>query len=296
MRHIDRIYSAPQKHWVGDGFQVSPLFNHMMNDKFTSPFLMLDYAMPKHFDAYRYDEHPRGVGQHPHAGFETVTLALQGEVEHHDTTGGGGIIGTGDVQWMTAGNGLVHEEYHSKRFAQTGGMFEMLQLWVNLPAKDKNTQPGYQAISKDEIPVVELPDSAGTMRIIAGNYDGTQGPAHTFTELNLWEISVKAGKNVSLSVPANHNLLLVVLRSDDSKINDQAVQSTELVSFKMEDGAISIQGGTTDSRFMLMSGVPIHEPIAAYGPFVMNTREEIMQKMADYQAGKFDDVRPKVEA
>ncbi|MGR6980514.1 pirin family protein [Testudinibacter sp. P27/CKL/0425] len=210
MSTINTIYSAPSKHWVGDGFYVSPLFSHMANDKFTSPFLMLDYAMPQKFAPN--EANPRGVGAHPHAGFETVTIALQGEVEHRDSTGNGGVIGTGDVQWMTAGRGIVHQEFHSERFSREGGMFEMLQFWVNLPAKDKNTPAAYQSITAASIPVITLADNAGQVRIIAGDYQGQKGAARTFTELNMWEIDLNADSQTALEVPANHNLMLVALR------------------------------------------------------------------------------------
>ena len=182
LRHIEKTYTAPARHWVGDGFHVSPLFNHMQGDKYTSPFLMLDYAMPQHF-APNEAQSPKGVGAHPHAGFETVTLALQGEVAHRDSTGNGGTIATGDVQWMTAGNGVVHEEFHSEAFSKAGGMFEMVQLWVNLPAAKKNTAPAYQSLKAADIPVVSRGD--GSVRLIAGHLDGTNGAAHTHSELNM---------------------------------------------------------------------------------------------------------------
>ncbi|KAE9528321.1 pirin family protein [Testudinibacter aquarius] len=290
MRTINKIYSAPSKHWVGDGFYVSPLFSHMADDKFTSPFLMLDYAMPQRFAPN--EANPRGVGSHPHAGFETVTIALQGEVEHRDSAGNGGVIGTGDVQWMTAGRGIVHQEFHSERFSREGGVFEMVQLWVNLPAKDKNAAAGYQSIPAAKIPVCELADSestksAGSLRVIAGNYDGNKGAAHTFTELNMWEIDLNPNGKTVLTIPAEHNLMLVALRGNALINNDKVARPTELVTFKQEAGEISLQAGDEAVKLLLLSGVPIDEPIAAHGPFVMNTRAELVEKFNAFNRGEF---------
>lgn len=285
MRTINQIYSAPRKHWVGDGFYVSPLFSHMANDKFTSPFLMLDYAMPQKFAPNEAD--PRGVGAHPHAGFETVTVALQGEVEHRDSTGNGGVIGTGDVQWMTAGRGIVHQEFHSERFSREGGMFEMLQFWVNLPAKDKNTPAAYQALTAADIPVVELADNAGKVRIIAGDFNSNKGAARTFTELNMWEIDLNANGKAEFNLPASHNLMLVALRGNLLINGEKVARPTELVTFNMEGGAIELQAGDEAVKLVLLSGVPIDEPIAAHGPFVMNSREELIEKFNAFNRGEF---------
>ena len=191
MRNVKQIYRANSQHWVGDGFLVQPLFSHMGDDRGTNPFLMLDYAAPYEFSPNEARS-PRGVGQHPHKGFETVTIAYHGEVAHRDSSGGGGIIYEGDVQWMTAGSGIIHEEFHSENFSKQGGLFEMVQLWVNLPAKDKNTPPRYQHLAKAGIPVVELPDEAGCLRLIAGEYKGVKGAADTFTEMNVWDIVLNA--------------------------------------------------------------------------------------------------------
>ncbi|MGR3807164.1 hypothetical protein SAMN05660772_00367 [Pasteurella testudinis DSM 23072] len=288
MRSIDKIYSAPRKHWVGDGFYVSPLFSHMANDKFTSPFLMLDYAMPQHFAPNEAD--PRGVGSHPHAGFETVTIALQGEVEHRDSAGNGGVIGTGDVQWMTAGRGIVHQEFHSERFSREGGMFEMVQLWVNLPAKDKNSAAGYQSLPAAVIPRCELADNAGSVRVIAGDYDGCKGAARTFSELNMWEIDLNPQGKTTLDIPPPHNLMLVALRGN-ALINDEKVaRPTELVTFKQEGGEITLAADDEGVKLLLLSGVPIDEPIAAHGPFVMNTRAELVEKFNAFNRGEFGDL------
>ncbi|HDR1345749.1 TPA: pirin family protein [Pasteurella multocida] len=288
MRTINQIYSAPRKHWVGDGFYVSPLFSHMANDKFTSPFLMLDYAMPQKFAPNEAD--PRGVGAHPHAGFETVTIALQGEVEHRDSTGNGGVIGTGDVQWMTAGRGIVHQEFHSERFSREGGMFEMLQFWVNLPAKDKNTPAAYQALATADIPVVDLADNAGKVRVIAGDFNSNKGAARTFTELNMWEIDLNTNGKAEFNLPASHNLMLVALRGNLLINGEKVARPTELVTFNMEGGAIELQAGDEAVKLVLLSGVPIDEPIAAHGPFVMNSREELIEKFNAFNRGEFGDL------
>lgn len=284
IRNIRTIHSAPTRHWVGDGFYVSPLFNHMQGDKYTTPFLMLDYAMPQYF-APNEAKTPKGVGAHPHAGFETVTIALQGEVAHRDSNGGGGIIGAGDVQWMTAGNGIVHEEFHSEAFSQRGGTFEMVQLWVNLPAAKKNTAPAYQGIKAADIPVVQR--DGGNVRIIAGELDGIHGAAHTHSELNVWEIDLAAGGSIRLPVPDTHNLLLVALRGETMVNDHDTLRASELATFAEDGGEIRLSAGAETSKLLLLSGVPIDEPIAAYGPFVMNTREEILEKIHDFNAGKF---------
>lgn len=198
MKQVAKVYAAPSKHWVGDGFHVHGMFNYQETHKNLDPFLLMDYASPEHFPANPREAH-RGVGEHPHRGFETVTIAYQGEVEHQDSAGGGGIIGTGDVQWMTAGSGLMHEEFHSEQFSKTGGMFEMVQLWVNLPAKDKMTAPKYQAITHADIPELTLGD-AGTAKLIAGKLDGVIGAASTFSPINMWDVRLNQGGEHSLSL------------------------------------------------------------------------------------------------
>ncbi len=198
MKKILGIYSSPKQHWVGDGFPVRTLFSYDSLGKHTSPFLMLDYAGPADFTP---TQRPRGVGQHPHRGFETVTIVYQGELEHRDSTGSGGRIGPGDVQWMTAASGILHEEFHSDEFTRSGGTLEMVQLWVNLPAKDKLAEPGYQTLLDRDIPLVRLPDAAGSLRLIAGEYAGHKGPARTFTPMDVWDIRLNAGKSVALNLP-----------------------------------------------------------------------------------------------
>lgn len=283
MRTIKHIYQAPRKHWVGDGFHVSPLFSHMGEDKLTSPFLMLDYAMPMEFAPN--SGAPRGVGSHPHAGFETVTVALQGEISHRDSSGGGGTIRMGDVQWMTAGHGIVHEEFHSEAFSRRGGMLEMLQFWVNLPRAFKNVPPAYQAIAAKDIPHVRRQDA--DVSVIAGRLGDTVGPAHTYSELNLWLIDIDADGQTEFDIPAAHNLLLVVLSGDILINGTRRAQPTELVSFADEAGLIRLQSEGKAAKLALISGLPIDEPVVGYGPFVMNTREEIVEKINAFKQGAF---------
>ena len=285
MRTIRKIYNAPAKHWVGNGFYVSPLFSHMGEDKQTSPFLMFDYAMPYTFAPNSGT--PRGVGAHPHSGFETVTIAYQGEVAHRDSTGSGGVIGEGDVQWMTAGAGIVHEEFHAESFGKRGGEFEMAQLWVNLPAKDKKTPARYQHLAKDNITVVPLADDAGHARIIAGRFGNTDGAAETFTELNVWDIVLNGGASADLDVPAGHNLMLVVLRGEVRINGGQSVQASQMATFERESGSVKVEAVGGEAKILLLSGVPIDEPVVGYGPFVMNTEAEIAEVMNEFRSGKF---------
>ncbi|WP_281785396.1 pirin family protein [Uruburuella suis] len=285
MRTIRKIYNAPAKHWVGNGFYVSPLFSHMGEDKQTSPFLMFDYAMPHTFAPN--NGAPRGVGAHPHSGFETVTIAYQGEVAHRDSTGSGGVIGEGDVQWMTAGAGIVHEEFHAESFGKRGGEFEMAQLWVNLPAKDKKTPARYQHLAKDNITVVPLADDAGHARIIAGRFGNTDGAAETFTELNVWDIVLNSGAGADLDVPASHNLMLVVLRGEVRINGGQSVQASQMATFERESGNVKVEAVGGEAKILLLSGVPIDEPVVGYGPFVMNTEAEIAEVMNEFRSGKF---------
>ena len=285
MRTIRKIYNAPAKHWVGNGFYVSPLFSHMGEDKQTSPFLMFDYAMPHTFAPKKGA--PRGVGAHPHSGFETVTIAYQGEVAHRDSTGSGGVIGEGDVQWMTAGAGIVHEEFHAESFGKRGGEFEMAQLWVNLPAKDKKTPARYQHLAKDNITVVPLADDAGHARIIAGRFGNTDGAAETFTELNVWDIVLNGGASADLDVPAGHNLMLVVLRGEVRINGGQSVQASQMATFERESGNVKVEAVGGEAKILLLSGVPIDEPVVGYGPFVMNTEAEIAEVMNEFRSGKF---------
>lgn len=289
MRNVKQIYRATSQHWVGDGFLVQPLFSHMGDDRGTNPFLMLDYAAPYEFSPNEARS-PRGVGQHPHKGFETVTIAYHGEVAHRDSSGGGGIIYEGDVQWMTAGSGIIHEEFHSENFSKQGGLFEMVQLWVNLPAKDKNTPPRYQHLAKAGIPVVELPDEAGRLRLIAGEYKGVKGAADTFTEMNVWDIVLNAGKKAVLEIPEAHNLSMVVLRGNVTLNGKEQAGAEQLVGFEKSGGNVHIEAGSEEVKILLLSGVPIDEPVVGYGPFVMNTAEEIRQAISDFKSGKFGSI------
>lgn len=289
MRNVKQIYRANSQHWVGDGFLVQPLFSHMADDRGTNPFLMLDYAAPYEFSPNEARS-PRGVGQHPHKGFETVTIAYHGEVAHRDSSGGGGIIYEGDVQWMTAGSGIIHEEFHSENFSKQGGLFEMVQLWVNLPAKDKNTPPRYQHLAKTGIPVIEFPDEAGCLRLIAGEYKGVKGAADTFTEMNVWDIVLNAGKKAVLEIPEAHNLSMVVLRGNVTLNGKEQAGAGQLVGFEKSGGNVHIEAGSEEVKILLLSGVPIDEPVVGYGPFVMNTAEEIRQAISDFKSGKFGSI------
>ncbi|MGT3211287.1 pirin family protein [Yersinia enterocolitica] len=283
MKKVQGIYRAPRQHWVGDGFPVRSLFSYQSHGKQLSPFLLLDYAGPMDFTP---TQHRRGVGQHPHRGFETVTIVYDGEVEHRDSTGKGGIIGPGDVQWMTAGGGILHEEFHSDAFAKRGGAFEMVQLWVNLPAKDKMTAPGYQAIRSETIPQVALSEGAGSLRVIAGNYSGENGPANTFSPLNVWDIRLNQGKSAEFSLPDGWNTALIVLRGTVQVNGDAIAHDAEMVLLDSTGSNVTIEANN-DAVLLLLSGEPIDEPIIGYGPFVMNTQEQIAEAIADFNSGRF---------
>lgn len=288
MRKVLGLYSAPRPHWVGDGFPVRSLFSHQSHGQHVSPFLLLDYAGPTNFEP---TTHRRGVGEHPHRGFETVTIVYEGEVEHRDSTGAGGTIGRGDVQWMTAGSGILHEEYHSPAFAAKGGNFEMVQLWVNLPAKDKMSEPGYQTLLDKDIPTVGLPEGAGTVRIIAGSYDGHEGPARTFTPIDIWDVRLKPGKTGTFTLPEGHTLAVVVLAGTVELNGAKFAREAEMVLLDRTGGEITVEADS-DAKLLILSGGPIDEPIAAHGPFVMNTGGEIRQAMLDFQSGKFGTMAP----
>lgn len=286
MKNIAHIYPAPSKHWVGDGFFVSSMFSYNQKGINLDPFLLMDYASPQQFPP-NFNQNLRGVGEHPHRGFETVTIAYQGEVEHKDSHGGGGVIGTGDVQWMTAGSGLMHQEYHSQNFSKIGGVFEMVQLWVNLHAKDKMTVPKYQAIKSKDIPVVDL--SGGMARIIAGQFGDVQGKASTFSPINLWDIRLNAGADDTFSVPHSHNLLILILDGTVLVNDDKIAHQNELITFEKGGDSIKLTANT-DSKILLLSGEPLNEPVVGYGPFVMNTMNEINQAIYDVKTGKFGEI------
>ena len=287
MKKINGVYRNQQMHWVGDGFPVKNLFSYDRLGQAISPFLLLDYAAPYHFDPTTAQ---RGVGSHPHRGFETVTIAYQGEVTHKDSHGGGGTIKTGDVQWMTAGAGLVHEEFHSPTFAETGGLFEMVQLWGNLPAADKMTAPKYQAIEAEAIPVIQFDDGAGHIRVIAGQFAEQIGPASTFSPVNVWDGALKAGHAQYIHVPVDHNTLVVVLEGEMLLNGSQKVADYSIVLFA-NDGEAEIQlEATTDAKFLVLTGKPLNEPIQGHGPFVMNSKNEIIQAFSDFNSGKFGEI------
>ncbi len=269
-------------HWVGDGFPVRSMFSYDEDGAAVSPFLLLDYAGPAEFLP---TEARRGVGEHPHRGFETVTLIYSGEVEHRDSAGHHGKIGPGDVQWMTAASGVVHEEMHGRGFSQQGGMLEMVQLWVNLPAKFKMSAPGYQDILNGQIPNLPLANNAGTLRVIAGEFSGTKGPARTFTPINLWDLRLKAGGEAKIRLPKDHAVELLVLRGSVILNDGETAEPAELAFFDRAGEEIRLRA-REDSTVLVMSGEPIEEPIAGYGPFVMNSREEILKAMEDYKHGR----------
>ena len=274
------IHNAGSNHWVGDGFPVRNLFPS--NGVEVSPFLMLDYAGPLRFEP---SKKRRGVGEHPHRGFETVTIAYQGSVGHRDSAGNSGVIYPGDVQWMTAASGVVHEELHEAEFTKSGGVFEMVQLWVNLPKAQKMSKPGYQAITKEQIPVIEL-EGGGHARVIAGELLGKRGPASTFTPVNLFDVILKAGERLELPLPEGHNAA-VVLRKGEVLLNgtDWLRGEAQIAPLSETGNAVTLEA-KTETQLLILSGEPIHEPVASYGPFVMNTREELGQAVEDYRAGR----------
>jgi redox-sensitive bicupin YhaK (pirin superfamily) len=280
-KRVLSIEQAPPRHWVGDGFPVRSMFSYDSAPSL-SPFLLLDYAAPAEFSPSPV---PRGVGEHPHRGFETVTIVYQGEVEHRDSAGNKGRIGPGDVQWMTAGAGIVHEEMHGKEFTEKGGTMEMVQLWVNLPARLKKTQPGYQDIVDRRTPVVSLAGGAGTVRVIAGEFEKAKGPARTSTPIDLWDMRIQAKKAANLHVPAGQSTALLFLRGGGRVNGGTSVDEGELVVLERDGESLSIEAGS-DSTILLLSGQPIDEPVVGYGPFVMNTEAEIRRAIEDYRRGR----------
>jgi quercetin 2,3-dioxygenase len=283
MKKILGVYSAPRPHWVGDGFPVRSLFSYDEHAQALSPFLLLDYAGPMSFAP---GSHPRGVGQHPHRGFETVTIVYAGEVAHRDSTGGGGTIGPGDVQWMTAGAGILHEEFHSPSFTRNGGVLEMVQLWVNLPAKDKMSAARYQSLLAQTIPSIELPEGAGQLRVIAGEYHGQRGPARTFTPLDVWDLRLKQGHATGFVMAPGRTLALVVLRGRVLVNGVELAQESQLLIFDRAGSEVSIEA-QSDATALLLGGEPIEEPLVGHGPFVMNSAQEIRQAISDFSSGRF---------
>ncbi len=283
MKQLAFIKRSNGRHWVGDGFPVRGIFSYSDIAEEMSPFLLMDYAGPADFPA---TTRKLGVGQHPHRGFETVTIVYEGGVSHRDSSGGGGSIGPGDVQWMTAASGLIHEEYHSPEFTEKGGVFEMVQLWVNLPAKDKMAAPGYQGITTDQIQEVELPSGAGKVRVIAGQYGDAQGPAQTFTPMNVWDLRLKAGHRVAFDLPEGHTTALFVLHGAIRLDNSHNVRDAELAVMERTGSRLEFEV-SEDTTLLLLNGKPLGEPIVGHGPFVMNSQAEIIQAINDFNSGRF---------
>ena len=276
-------HGAERGHWVGDGFPVRTLFSYHALQRQISPFLLLDYGGPHYFAPAT---HKRGVGQHPHRGFETVTIVYDGQLEHRDSAGNGGTIGPGDVQWMTAGAGIVHEEYHAPGFTRTGGPMSFAQLWVNLPARDKMVPPAYQGIVASDIPVVTLMDDSGSARVIAGELLGATGPARTFTPVNVWDLRLSDTARLTLDLPEGHTAILAVLSGHITLDGGQGVGAAEIVLLSREGSAIGIAADGA-AKVLVLTGEPIDEPLIGNGPFVMNTEAEIVQAYKDFSEGRF---------
>jgi len=281
-KKLTGVHGSGSTHWVGDGFPVRNLFPSNGLNGEVSPFLMLDYAGPRRFEPA---DRPRGVGEHPHRGFETVTIAYQGSVAHRDSAGNSGVIGPGDVQWMTAASGVVHEEMHEAEFTKKGGIFEMVQLWVNLPAKEKMSKPRYQGIESAQIPVVELGEGS-VARIIAGSWAEAKGAARTVTPVELFDLRLKAGAKVEIPVPEGHNAAVVLLRGGVTLNGEKTVKGeAQIATFTTRGGLIGVEA-LEDTTLLILGGEPINEPVASYGPFVMNPREQITQAIEDFNAGR----------
>jgi len=304
LKTVRRVLPSPTRHWVGDGFHVFPVFHNLAFTEELSPWLMFDYAAPKVFPP---SGKRRGVGQHPHRGFETITIAFQGAVEHGDSVGNRGVIGPGDIQWMTAARGIIHEEFHSTEFGKTGGNFEMAQLWLNLPAKHKMDPPRYQPILEKEIPVVALtrcaaddggvedkaePSSScgaggdGSVKVIAGAFGATKGAAHTFSPVELWDVTLQVPQvDFEFEFPVGHNVVVFVRRGG-IVVQGQTVGAQGVALMHREGTTLRVSGLEAATQLLILGGEPLHEPIAAQGPFVMNTNAELRQAMVDYQTGK----------
>ena len=283
IKKVEKIVAPPPSHWVGDGFNVHGFFPHgPMTGERMSPFFLLDYNALVDFPPR---EQPFGVGPHPHRGFETVTIAYKGKVAHHDSRGGGGVIGEGDVQWMTAGSGLLHKEYHEEEYNKQGGPFQMVQLWVNLPAKDKMTTPKYQAITNAEMGRVAL-SRGGIVEIIAGEYGGVKGPATTFSPVHLFNLKPNAGEKIDLSFPAGYTTAILAIEGSATLNGREKLPTNQLALFERDGEDIDVEA-LEDSVLLVMSGEPLDEPVAQYGPFLMNTQIEIAEAIEDYRAGKF---------
>ncbi len=283
MKRILGVYSAPKPHWVGDGFPVRSMFSYNGQTQALSPFLLLDYAGPTRFAPAAKR---RGVGEHPHRGFETVTIVYEGEVEHRDSSGGGGKIGPGDVHWMTAASGILHDEFHSAEFTRSGGLLEMVQLWVNLPAEHKMSKPRYQTLLNANIPSVDLPKDAGRVRVIAGEYLGSRGPAQTFTALDVWDVRMHQGHAAEFAVAAGRTLALIVLHGTVLVNDSEIAREAQMVLLERAGHDVSVEANS-DAAFLVLSGEPIDEPVVGYGPFVMNSESEIREAIDDFNSGRF---------
>jgi redox-sensitive bicupin YhaK (pirin superfamily) len=283
-RTIERVFRGASNHWVGDGFHVSNYFpSATESQKRMSPFFLLDYQKP---EAFAPTTRRRGVGTHPHRGFETVTIAYQGSIAHRDSTGNGGVIGPGEVQWMTAGGGILHNEFHEEEFARTGGILHMIQIWVNLPRNHKLTAPKYQALTERSIKAVPLADGRGVVRVISGIYEDSRGPAETFSPAHMLDLRLKPGAEVLLPTTRDYNTALLVLQGQVTANGSKPVSAGEFILFK-NDGDEVVVESLTESIVMFLSGAPIDEPLVHYGPFVMNSVDEINQAIEDFNSGGF---------
>lgn len=288
LKQVLGIFGPGSSHWVGDGFHVRNMFPSNGVEDQISPFLMLDYAGPSKFEPTLK---PRGVDEHPHRGFETVTIAYQGAVDHRDSAGNSGTIQPGDVQWMTAASGVVHEEKHQRDFAAEGGIFEMVQLWVNLPKKFKMSQPQYQTLLRSQIPVIQLNGGDSYARVIAGELQGEKGPAKTFTPVEVFDVHLKAGAKAELQLPAGHNAGLVLLKGNVTVNSEYQLSGDAKLALLSPEGDRFTLSAAKDTTLLVLGGEPINEPVASYGPFVMNTQEELVQAVQDYRAGKMGHLR-----
>ncbi|WP_417861162.1 pirin family protein [Winogradskyella sediminis] len=283
IRSIEKVTQPGTPHFVGDGFRVHNFIPGTSTMQRMDPFIMLDYNSKYHFPA---TDKPKGVGVHPHRGFETVTIAYKGRVEHNDSAGGGGVIGEGDVQWMTAASGVLHKEFHETEWSKTGGEFQMVQLWVNLPAKDKMSAPKYQAIFNSEITKITLPDHAGVVEVIAGDYKGHNGAASTFSPIHMYNVKLKKGAKTTLAFPSNYTTALLMVEGDTIVNDTTKVPQDHFVMFSNDGESFTVEA-INDAVILVLSGEPINEPIAAHGPFVMNTQEELVEAFQDFNTGKF---------
>lgn len=285
IKKVQQVLASPPPHMVGDGFRVHNFFpsGYNISNRRMSPFFMLDYNAKIEFNP---SEHPRGVGVHPHRGFETVSIAYHGRIAHADSSGNSGIIGEGDVQWMTAASGVLHKEYHEEQFSKEGGLFQMVQLWVNLPAKDKMSEPKYQAITNDMMGKFSLPEGKGVVEVISGHFNGVQGAASTFTPIEMYNLKLKKGAQIEVQLPSHYNTGMLIIEGS-IKINDTDIAPQDhFALFENEGTDIQIEA-SEDCIVLVLSGEPINEPIASYGPFLMNTQEELQQAIKDFNMGKF---------